>query len=89
MSHATRIEFLESLTHNQINFFMSPVDLPLPRFVGLKNEPEMRHAAVPPGVDAQGATAPAPPTWSPPDRSIFTHKDMSAERQVSISFCFC
>ncbi|XP_039666144.1 ralBP1-associated Eps domain-containing protein 2 [Perca fluviatilis] len=36
---------LESVTAN----------LPLPRFVGLKNEPEMRYSAVPPSIDGQGA----------------------------------
>ncbi|KAM9849343.1 ralBP1-associated Eps domain-containing protein 2 [Aulostomus maculatus] len=54
---------LESVTAN----------LPLPRFVGLTNEPEMRYAAVPPSMDAAG--------WTPADRSTFRHMDASAEKK--------
>ncbi|KAK9518886.1 hypothetical protein VZT92_021654 [Zoarces viviparus] len=55
---------LESITAN----------LPLPRFVGLKTEPEMRYSVVPPSVDGQGAqcgTGTGPPgsvSWTPADR---------------------
>ncbi|XP_053178454.1 ralBP1-associated Eps domain-containing protein 2 [Scomber japonicus] len=65
---------LESVTAN----------LPLPRFVGLKNEPEMRYSTVPPSIDGQGAqsgTAPGPVTWTPADRSTFRHLETSIEKK--------
>ncbi|KAM7388618.1 hypothetical protein PAMP_024783 [Pampus punctatissimus] len=65
---------LESVTAN----------LPLPRFVGLTNEPEMRYSAIPPGIEGQGAqcgTAPGPVTWTPPDRSTFRHMETSVEKK--------
>ncbi|XP_067453779.1 ralBP1-associated Eps domain-containing protein 2 isoform X2 [Thunnus thynnus] len=65
---------LESVTAN----------LPLPRFVGLKNEPEMRYPTVPPGIDGQGAqcgTAPGPVTRTPADRSTFRHLESSVEKK--------
>ncbi|XP_034387143.1 ralBP1-associated Eps domain-containing protein 2 [Cyclopterus lumpus] len=56
---------LESITAN----------LPLPRFTGLKNEPEMRYAVVPPSADGQGAqtgtgtgTGTGSVSWTPADR---------------------
>ncbi|XP_068581590.1 ralBP1-associated Eps domain-containing protein 2 isoform X2 [Cebidichthys violaceus] len=53
---------LESITAN----------LPLPRFVGLKTEPEMRYSVVPPSVDGQGAQCgtgpPGSASWTPADR---------------------
>ncbi|KAM7410431.1 hypothetical protein PAMA_001733 [Pampus argenteus] len=65
---------LESVTAN----------LPLPRFVGLKNEPEMRYSAIPPSIEGQGAqcgTAPGPVTWSPADRSTFRHMETGVEKK--------
>ncbi|XP_042340144.1 ralBP1-associated Eps domain-containing protein 2 [Plectropomus leopardus] len=65
---------LESVTTN----------LPLPRFAGLKNEPEMRYSAVPPSVDVQGAqcgTAAVPVSWTPADRSTFRHLEANMERK--------
>ncbi|XP_030290249.1 ralBP1-associated Eps domain-containing protein 2 [Sparus aurata] len=63
---------LESVTAN----------LPLPRFAGLKNEPEMRYSTVPAGVDgAQGGAAPASVPWTPADRSAFRHLEASAEKK--------
>ncbi|XP_041862949.1 ralBP1-associated Eps domain-containing protein 2 isoform X2 [Melanotaenia boesemani] len=63
---------LESVTAN----------LPLPRFVGLKNEPEMRYVTVPPATDAQGAQCgSAAGTWTPADRSSFRHLEASADRK--------
>lgn len=62
-----------------------PLDLPLPRFAGLKNEPEMRYSSVPAGVDgAQGGAAPASVPWTPADRSAFRHLEASAEKKVSV-----
>uniref|UniRef100_A0A8C4ERT6 RALBP1 associated Eps domain containing 2 n=1 Tax=Dicentrarchus labrax TaxID=13489 RepID=A0A8C4ERT6_DICLA len=61
-----------------------PVDLPLPRFLGLKNEPEMRYSAVPPSIDSQGAqggTAPGSLSWTPADRSAFRHLEANAEKK--------
>ncbi|XP_041791141.1 ralBP1-associated Eps domain-containing protein 2 isoform X2 [Chelmon rostratus] len=67
---------LESVTAN----------LPLPRFVGLKNEPEMRYSAVPPSVDVQGAQCGTiPGSWSPADRSAFRHLEASVEKKESWS----
>lgn len=57
-------------------------DLPLPRFVGLKNEPEMRYSTVPPGIDGQGAqggTAPGSVSWTPADRSAYRHLEASTK----------
>lgn len=65
---------LESVTTN----------LPLPRFAGLKNEPEMRYATVPASVDAQGAqcgTAPGSVSWTPADRSTFRHLEASVDKK--------
>ncbi|KAM9762311.1 ralBP1-associated Eps domain-containing protein 2 isoform 1-T1 [Menidia menidia] len=62
---------LESVTAN----------LPLPRFAGLQNEPEMRYAAAPPGGDAPPAPcgpATAPVPWNPAERSCFRSMDASA-----------
>ncbi|XP_074492902.1 ralBP1-associated Eps domain-containing protein 2 isoform X3 [Sebastes fasciatus] len=65
---------LESVTAN----------LPLPRFVGLKNEPEMRYAVVPPSIEGQGAqcgTAPGSGSWTPADRSSFRHLEANVDKQ--------
>nr|XP_046247936.1 ralBP1-associated Eps domain-containing protein 2 isoform X2 [Scatophagus argus] len=65
---------LESVTAN----------LPLPRFVGLKNEPEMRYSAVPPNADGPGAqcgTAAGSFSWTPADRSAFRHLEANTERK--------
>lgn len=45
----------------------SPVDLPLPRFAGLKSEPEMKYAAVPPRAEGQGPRSGAG-SWTPDRR---------------------
>ncbi|XP_060934439.1 ralBP1-associated Eps domain-containing protein 2 [Limanda limanda] len=61
---------LESVTAN----------LPLPRFVGLKNEPEMRYSTVPPSIEGQVVqfgTAPASESWTPAD--TLRHLEASAE----------
>ncbi|XP_030582409.1 ralBP1-associated Eps domain-containing protein 2 isoform X2 [Archocentrus centrarchus] len=65
---------LESVTAN----------LPLPRFVGLKNEPEMRYSTGPPSVDAQGAqcgSAPGSVSWTPADRNTFRHLEASVDKK--------
>ncbi|XP_044054608.1 ralBP1-associated Eps domain-containing protein 2 isoform X2 [Siniperca chuatsi] len=65
---------LESVTAN----------LPLPRFVGLKNEPEMRYSTVPPSVDSQGTqcgTALGSVSWSPADRSAFRPPEANVEKK--------
>ncbi|KAE8294478.1 RalBP1-associated Eps domain-containing protein 2 Partner of RalBP1 RalBP1-interacting protein 2 [Larimichthys crocea] len=59
---------LESITAN----------LPLPRFVGLKNEPEMRYSSVLSSVDGQGV---APGSWTPADRSAFRHPEANIEKK--------
>ncbi|KAM7012579.1 ralBP1-associated Eps domain-containing protein 2 [Tautogolabrus adspersus] len=65
---------LESITAN----------LPLPRFAGLKNEPETRYSAVPQSIDGQGApcgTAPGSVSWTPADRSAFRHQEANTEKK--------
>ncbi|KAF7653959.1 hypothetical protein LDENG_00076570 [Lucifuga dentata] len=69
---------LESVTAN----------LPLPRFVGLKNEPEMRYSTVPPSIDGQGpqcGTAPSSVSWTPAERSTFRHLEGNVEKKESRS----
>ncbi|XP_040896765.1 ralBP1-associated Eps domain-containing protein 2 isoform X1 [Toxotes jaculatrix] len=69
---------LESVTAN----------LPLPRFVGLKNEPEMRYSTIPPSVEAPGAqcgTASGSVSWTPADRSTFRHLETSVEKKETWS----
>lgn len=59
-------------------------NLPLPRFVGLQSEAEMRYPTVPPGIDGQGAqcgTAPGSFSWTTADRSTFRHVESSAEKK--------
>ncbi|XP_029282498.1 ralBP1-associated Eps domain-containing protein 2, partial [Cottoperca gobio] len=63
---------LESVTAN----------LPLPRFVGLKTEPEMRYSAVPPAADAQ--CAPGSVSRTPADRS-FRHLEANVDKKESWS----
>ncbi|XP_034736688.1 ralBP1-associated Eps domain-containing protein 2 isoform X2 [Etheostoma cragini] len=65
---------LESVTAN----------LPLPRFVGLKSEPEMRYPAVPPSIESQGAqcvSAPSSVCRTPADRSTFRHLEAKVEKK--------
>ncbi|KAM3619220.1 uncharacterized protein V6R79_004719 [Siganus canaliculatus] len=59
-------------------------NLPLPRFVGLKTEAEMRYSAVPPNIDGQGTQGgpvPGSVAWTPADRSPFRHVEVSAEKK--------
>ena len=61
------------------------IDLPLPRFVGLKNEPEMRYSTILPSIEGQGAqcgTASGSVSWTPPDRSSLRHLEANVERKV-------
>ncbi|XP_029906275.1 ralBP1-associated Eps domain-containing protein 2 [Myripristis murdjan] len=65
---------LESVTAN----------LPPPRFVGLKNDPDMRYSAVPQSIDGQTAqcgTAAVSVSWTPADRSAFRHLEASVEKK--------
>ncbi|CAJ1059918.1 ralBP1-associated Eps domain-containing protein 2 isoform X3 [Xyrichtys novacula] len=65
---------LESVTAN----------LPLPRFAGLKNEPEMRYPAVPQSIDGQGTpcgVALGSASWTPADRSAFRHQEANIEKK--------
>ncbi|XP_056270478.1 ralBP1-associated Eps domain-containing protein 2 isoform X2 [Pseudoliparis swirei] len=62
---------LESITAN----------LPLPRFSGLKNEPEMRHAVAPPSADGQGGQT-GTGTRTPADRR---HPEDHVDRKASLS----
>lgn len=55
-------------------------DLPLPRFAGLKNEPEMRYAAAPPASDPQGAPL-GSVAWNAADRSSFKHLEANADKK--------
>lgn len=64
-----------------------PLDLPLPRFVGLKNEPEMRYSAIPPSIDGQGGQcgiALGSVSWTPADRSAFRPLEANTEKKVSL-----
>ncbi|KAM3875776.1 ralBP1-associated Eps domain-containing protein 2 [Diretmus argenteus] len=57
-------------------------NLPLPRFVGLKNEPEMRYSTLPQTLDSQGppcGTTPVSVAWTPADRSAFRHLEANVE----------
>ncbi|XP_035504231.1 ralBP1-associated Eps domain-containing protein 2 isoform X2 [Scophthalmus maximus] len=65
---------LESVTAN----------LPLPRFVGLKSEPEMRYATLPASIEGPGAqcgAAPAAVSWTPADRSTSRHPEANVEKK--------
>ncbi|XP_032428345.1 ralBP1-associated Eps domain-containing protein 2 isoform X2 [Xiphophorus hellerii] len=55
-------------------------NLPLPRFAGLKNEPEMRYAAAPPASDPQGAPL-GSVAWNAADRSSFRHLEANADKK--------
>ncbi|XP_034529820.1 ralBP1-associated Eps domain-containing protein 2 isoform X2 [Notolabrus celidotus] len=66
---------LESVTAN----------LPLPRFAGLKNEPEMRYPTAPQSIDGQGAPSGAAPgsvPWTPADRSAFRHQEANVDKKI-------
>ncbi|XP_039985460.1 ralBP1-associated Eps domain-containing protein 2 isoform X2 [Xiphias gladius] len=59
-------------------------NLPLPRFVGLKNEPEMRYSTVPPSIEGQGAqcgTASGSVSWTQADRSTVRHLEANLEKK--------
>lgn len=63
------------------------LDLPLPRFVGLKSEPEMRYATLPASIEGPGAqcgAAPAAVSWTPADRSTSRHPEANVEKKVSM-----
>ncbi|XP_026160477.1 ralBP1-associated Eps domain-containing protein 2 isoform X2 [Mastacembelus armatus] len=65
---------LESVTAN----------LPLPRFVGLKTEPEMRYSTIPQSIDsqvAQSGTAPGSVSWTSADRSTLRHQEANVEKE--------
>ncbi|XP_037530303.1 ralBP1-associated Eps domain-containing protein 2 [Nematolebias whitei] len=58
--------------------------LPLPRFAGLKSEPEMRYAAAPAGTDGPGAlcgSGPGSAVWTPADRFTFRHLETNADKK--------
>ncbi|XP_027882989.1 ralBP1-associated Eps domain-containing protein 2 [Xiphophorus couchianus] len=55
-------------------------NLPLPRFAGLKNEPEMRYAAAPPASDPQGAPL-GSVAWNAADRSSFRHLEANTDKK--------
>ncbi|KAM9385453.1 ralBP1-associated Eps domain-containing protein 2 isoform 2-T2 [Pholidichthys leucotaenia] len=62
---------LESVTAN----------LPLPRFVGLMNEPEIQYTAIPPALNGQGPRF----SWTPADRHSFRHLEASVDKKESWS----
>lgn len=66
---------LESVTAN----------LPLPRFAGLQNDPEMRYSTVPPGVDGQGVPVPGSASWALADRTTCRHLEPSMDKKESWS----
>ncbi|KAM6921992.1 ralBP1-associated Eps domain-containing protein 2 [Xenentodon cancila] len=71
---------LESVTTN----------LPLPRFVGLKSESELRYLAAPASADAQGGpcgSAAGSVSWTPADRSTFRHLETIADKKEARSPC--
>ncbi|KAF6726896.1 RalBP1-associated Eps domain-containing protein 2 [Oryzias melastigma] len=72
---------LESVTASNVFLYLCPQDLPLPRFVGLKAESEMRYAAPPAGVEPQCGSTTAAATWSPADRSSFRHLEANPDRK--------
>ncbi|XP_043985260.1 ralBP1-associated Eps domain-containing protein 2 [Gambusia affinis] len=55
-------------------------NLPLPRFAGLKNDPEMRYAAAPPTSDPQGAPL-GSVAWNAADRSSFRPLEANADKK--------
>ncbi|XP_023195596.1 ralBP1-associated Eps domain-containing protein 2 isoform X2 [Xiphophorus maculatus] len=55
-------------------------NLPLPRFAGLKNEPEMRYAAAPPASDPQGAPV-GSVAWNAADRGSFRHLEANTDKK--------
>lgn len=61
---------------------MSPfLDLPLPRFVGLKNDSEARYSSGPAGGDGQGAAfGTGPVSWTPADRSALRQLEASTKK---------
>lgn len=61
---------------------MSPfLDLPLPRFVGLKNDSEVRYSSGPAGGDGQGAACGTGSfSWTPADRSAFRQLEASTKK---------
>ncbi|XP_067370271.1 ralBP1-associated Eps domain-containing protein 2 isoform X2 [Channa argus] len=62
-------------------------NLPLPRFVGLKNEPEMRYLTLPPNTESQGAQCgtPSSGSWTSAERSSFRHLEASADKKNSLT----
>ncbi|KAF3691225.1 RalBP1-associated Eps domain-containing protein 2 Partner of RalBP1 RalBP1-interacting protein 2 [Channa argus] len=62
-------------------------NLPLPRFVGLKNEPEMRYLTLPPNTESQGAQCgtPSSGSWTSAERSSFRHLEASADKKEPLS----
>ncbi|KAL6107602.1 reps2 [Pungitius sinensis] len=65
---------LESVTAN----------LPLPRFTGLKSEPEMKYAAVPPRAESQGPLS-GTGSWTPDRRHPGDHGDRKEPRSPARS----
>lgn len=61
---------------------MTPfLDLPLPRFVGLKNDSEVRYSSGPAGGEGQGAACGSSSvSWTPADRSAFRQLEASTKK---------
>lgn len=56
-------------------------NLPLPRFAGLINEPDIRYSTLPQTIDGQAAQASGSGSWTPADRSAFRHQEANAEKK--------
>lgn len=57
------------------------LDLPLPRFVGLKNDSELWYSSGPAGGDGQGAACgTSSVSWTPAERSTFRQLEASTKK---------
>lgn len=57
------------------------LDLPLPRFVGLKSDSEVRYYSGPAGGDGQGAACgTGSVSWTPADRSAFRQLEATTKK---------
>lgn len=75
------------MVNNDYKVSLFIADLPLPRFVGLKSELDMRYSSsIPPNIEAQGApcgSASGAVTWTPAaDRSTFRHLEANVDKKV-------
>ncbi|KAK2835903.1 hypothetical protein Q5P01_016387 [Channa striata] len=62
-------------------------NLPPPRFVGLKNEAEMRYLTIPPNTESQAPQCgkPSSGSWTSAERSSFRHLEPSTDKKEPMS----